>query len=82
MFINYSANSGISINSFRNPNGYANSDVTGLVDDIAGGRDGCCPLEGAKAALEDGSLWQGSNATQEILEEIHAAITEWQDSNE
>lgn len=81
MFINYNVNSGISINTFRNPNGYANSDVTGLVDDIAAERDGCCPLEGAKEALEDGTLWQGSNATPEILEALHTAITEYENSN-
>lgn len=80
MFINYNVNTGISINTYRHASGYANSDVTGLIDDILAGRHGNCPLDGAKDALEDGALWQGSNATQEILEEIHAAICEWEDA--
>lgn len=78
MFINYSVNAGISINSFRQPSGYANSEVTGLVDDILAERDGCCPLDGAKSALEDGALWAGSDATAEVLEMVHSAICEWE----
>ena len=68
MFINYNVNTGI-------------SDVTGLVDDILAERDGCCPLGGAKDALEDGTLWAGSDATTEMLEEIHSAICEWEAEN-
>ena len=74
MFINYSVNTGLSVNTYRAPQGWANGDICGLVDDIVSGRDGSCPLEGTLAALEDGGLWQGSNATQEILEEIHELI--------
>lgn len=72
-FINYNAHTGLSINTYRAPEGYANSDVTGLVEDIHAERSGCCPLEGALEALEDGSLWQ--DADQEILEELHALIS-------
>jgi hypothetical protein len=77
MFINYDQNIGITINSYRKPDGYANSDVGGLVDDIVAGRSGTCPLEGALETLEDGAYWEGSYAkcvTPEILEEIHYAI--------
>lgn len=78
-FINYDVNTGLSINTFRN-NGYANSDVGGLVDDIVAEREGYCSLDGAKDALEDGAFWAGSNATQEILEELHALICEFEDN--
>lgn len=81
MFINYSVNTGISINTYRKPSGYANSDIGGLVEDIIAERDGCCPLEGAKDLLEDGHYWQGSNAPQEILNEIHTAICDWEAEN-
>lgn len=76
-FINYSVNTGLSINTYRQPNGYANSDVSGLVDDILAERDGNCPLEGAKELLESDS-WQGSNATPELLEQLHALIREFE----
>lgn len=81
MFINYNVNTGIRINIHRQVEGVANSYVTGLVDDILAERNGCCPLDGAKDALEDGSLWAGSDATPEILEEIHSAICEWEAEN-
>jgi hypothetical protein len=76
-FINYNAHSGqISIKTYRQSQGYAHEDVGGLVEGIAAEQFGCCPLEGAKAALEDGFYWKGSNATQEILEDVHNAICE------
>ena len=78
MFINYTVNAGVTINSYRNATGYYNDDVTGLIDDIVAELSGCCPLEGAKAALEDGTLWNGSDATPEVLEEIHNAICEYE----
>lgn len=81
MFINYNVNTGISITTHRQVLGVANSYVTGLVDDILAERNGCCPLDGAKDALEDGTLWTGSDATPEILEEIHSAICEWEAEN-
>lgn len=77
MFINYSVNKGITINAYRN-NGVMNDDVTYLAYDILAGRDGSCSLEGAKDALEDGTMWQGSAVTTEILEDIHSAICEWE----
>lgn len=73
MFINYNVNYGIGISSYREPQGYFNSDVTGLVDDIVEERDGCCPLKGALELLES-DIWQGSNATAEVLDEIVQAI--------
>ena len=77
MFINYNVNYGIRISSYREPQGYFNSGVTGLVDDIVAERDGCCPLEGALELLES-DIWQGSNATTEILEEIVQAIENYE----
>ena len=74
MFINNCPTTGITINSFRKARGYANSDVVGLVDDILNGRPGCCPLEAAKDALEDGSLWDDDDHTKEATSLIHTLI--------
>ena len=71
-FINFGPVSGVSINTYRKPEGSANDDVRGLVEDIRANRAGCCDLEGAKAALEDGSLW--SDDDQETLELLHDVI--------
>ena len=78
MFINYCPTYGVSINTYRSPRGYANSDVIGLADDILGYQPGSCPLEGAKDALEDGSLWQDFDA--QLLELLHDAITTYEKS--
>ena len=74
MFINYDVNAGFSINTYRKPNGYANADVIGLIDDIVSGTCGNCPMDGALDALEDGELWVDGNANQEVIEELHALI--------
>ena len=73
-FINYNPMTGFSINTFREPNGYCNEDVLGLVEDVQNGASSCCMLDGAKDALEDGSLW--TDEQQEIVESIHSVITE------
>lgn len=72
-FINFDPNFGLSINTYRN-NGYLNDEIGGLVDDIIAERMGNCSLEGALETLEDGHYWQGSNATIEIIEELHNLI--------
>ena len=74
-FINYSPVTGLSIKTFRNTGAF-NGDVVGLVDDIMDGREGCCELDGALDALEDGSLW--SDEQQEVLEDLHALIRRWE----
>lgn len=73
-FINFDPMTGVSINTFRKPEGSMNDDVRGLVEDIRANCAGTCDLDGAKAALEDGSLW--SDDDQETLELVHAAIRE------
>lgn len=73
-FINFDPARGLSIATYRQPQGACNGDVLGLVEDIRAGRPGCCDLEGAKAALEDGSLWTDDD--QETLELLHAAVSE------
>lgn len=73
-FINYNPLTGFSINSFRETGGWCNADVLGLVEDVQNGASGFCMLEGAKDALEDGSLW--TDEQQEIVESIHNVITE------
>lgn len=76
MFINNCPSMGLSINSYAKANGYYNSDVSGLVEDIIAERAGSCPLEGAKSALEDGSVWAGTDVAAELLEQLHALICE------
>ena len=73
-FINYDPATGVAINTYRQPNGYANDDVVELVDDMVAGRPGNCPLEGAKDALEDGSLWNDED--EHIINQIHNLIQE------
>lgn len=82
-FLNYSAiHNTLTVNTFRN-NGYANFDVTGLVDDIAMGVDGCCDIGGSLDAVRDGALWSDKpHATKEILEMIDSAICEFHYNNE
>lgn len=77
-FINYSPDTGLSISTFRGAEGYANGDITGLVEDIRAGRPGNCPLDGALDALEDGSTW--SDEDQSIIEEIHASVREHEEA--
>lgn len=74
MYINYDPNQGISISTFHQPEGYYNSDVSGLIDDMVAGKPGCCPLKGSLDALQDGSIWPNSDAAQSALEELHSAI--------
>lgn len=74
-FVNFDVNVGITVNTYRKPQGYYNDEIGGLVDDILADRCGCCPLDGALDVLEDGSYWNGSNATSEILEDLHQIIT-------
>lgn len=73
-FINFTPMAGVSIDTYRKPEGSVNDDVRGLVEDIRANRAGTCDLDGAKAALEDGSLW--SDDDQETLELVHNAINE------
>lgn len=71
-FINYNPRNGITIDTTPN-DGWDNDHVSGLVQNMADKVRGHCPLEGAKAALEE-DAWAGTDATPEILEEIHAVI--------
>jgi hypothetical protein len=74
MFLNFDVNTGLSIS--QKP-----TSTVGDIGDLAvtyQNRDGniSCPLDGAKDTLEDGSFWNGYDATQETLEMIHSFITE------
>lgn len=75
-FINYHPVTGVSINTYREPGGYFNDDVCGLVSDMVSEQPGCCPLEGSREALEDGGLWE--DYEQAIIEHLHGFITEWE----
>lgn len=78
-FINYSAqNDHYSIDTFRATGASYNDDVVGLIEDVKAGHSSCCPLDGTKDALEDGSVWAGTGATEEDLEYLHARICEWE----
>ena len=78
LFINFNSLKGITINTYRNSGNYG--EITEFVDDYQEGIDCCCPFDGAKNALEDGHLWQGSLVTTETLEDIHHAITFFEDN--
>lgn len=75
-YINYGPGVGVTINTYRQADGYYNDDVRGLVDDMRHDRAGCCPLAGARAALQDGSLW--ADADREALETLHATVVEFE----
>ena len=68
-YINFHPETGVSVNIYRQPVGVASADIAGLVEDYRKNRAGCCPLEGAMEALEDGSLW--SDDQQDAVEDIH-----------
>lgn len=56
---------------------YGLDDLVGLVDSMLAGSTSSAPVDGAKAALEDGSIWGDLSATygdetvQAALEELH-----------
>lgn len=77
-FINFSVNTGLSINAYRKVNSSA-SDIIDLALAVTRGDENVtCDLEGAKDALEDGAAWAGTDVTQEALEEIHDLICEFE----
>ena len=80
LFINFDSMKGITINTHRNNGNFG--EITDFVDDYQDEIHCCCPLDGAKEALEDGALWQGSSVTTETLEAIHAAITFFEDNEQ
>ena len=59
---------------------YGKDDIVGLVDSMIVGSTSSAPVDGVKAALEDGSLWadlcakHGDDAVQGALEELHALL--------
>ena len=77
-FINYTANNGLSINSYRAPQS-AVTDLADIAEAITTGsaESLTCSIEGNEIdVLEDGSYWAGSNASTEALEELHSLIKE------
>ena len=76
MFISFNPNTGLRISSYRQAQGIF-GDVTDVESAMQSGTWACCGLDGAQEALEDGGAWQGSDATQENLEEIHALIMDY-----
>lgn len=75
-FINYDQHTGLSIETFRNPSASI-GDITDLVEAVKNGDESVvCQLEGAKDALEDGSIWQDDD--QSALEEVHDFISRFE----
>lgn len=71
-FINYDKNTGLSIDTFRNPSGTI-GEITDLVEAVKSGSESItCQLEGAQDALEDGMIW--GDGDQEALEEVYNTI--------
>lgn len=60
---------------------YALDDVVDLVDNMIAGCTSSAPIDGAKVALEDGSVWgdlcakHGEANVQAALEELHELLT-------
>ena len=81
LFIKYDFNVGLSISPERNPAGYANSDVQGLVEDMMSeSSHSSCPFDGALKALNDDSLW--SEDERDIVESIRAIILSHEDGGQ
>jgi len=78
MFINFTSATGVHVLSYRRAETCSNLDVTGLIEDIRAHRSASCPLAGARAALEDGSLW--TDEDQFAIELVYAAITDHGDN--
>ena len=71
-FINYDQHTGLSIDTFRDPSATV-GDITDLVAAVKSEDESItCQLEGAKDALEDGSIW--GDGDQDALEEVHDLI--------
>lgn len=80
MFLNLK-NGKATINTFRSPLAYV-TEIEGIVNAMSmdTGEELTCTLFGYESALlEDGEYWSGSNATQEVLEELHSLIIESQE---
>ena len=75
-FINFDPLTGFSVTTYRNQVTWC-GDVTDLVSDARSNNAACCPIDGAKDALEDGSLWEDDD--QETIEDLHNVICRWQD---
>lgn len=74
MFINYTPQTGITVNTYRHPGAYY-----GEVCDVAlavtyNHESCCCDLDDALTTLNDAEYWQGHRATAEALEALHDAI--------
>lgn len=65
---------------FSDDPAYGIEDITGFADSVLQGCTSSAPVEGAKAALEDGSIWgdlcaaHGDDLVQGVLEELHDVI--------
>lgn len=74
MFLNYDVNQGLSINTFRKA-GATSGDIADVVVAYQRGDECvCCDLRGAADALCDGSYLQGSNCTQDAVEDVYNYI--------
>lgn len=73
MFINYQSGQ-LTTSPERNPAGYANSCIEGLVEDMLNdSHDSSAPLAGAMRALA-ADTWADDDATQSVLEQLRAVV--------
>lgn len=80
LFISYTEIGGIQIKEYHY--GGVGGDIRDFALAVAEKKDAYCKLDGAKDALEDGSIWVDDYASinQETLEMLHDAITSYRKS--
>ena len=78
MFINYDSEAGIAFNTYRSADAIG-GELSDVLHAIASGKGCvCCSFEGAREALEDGEYLGSIDADQSAVEELHAAIREFE----
>lgn len=77
LFINFDPVAGLTIGPMRSPAGYANSDITGLIDDMVVQCAGNAPLNGALESLANGAAGTGI-AAQAVAAHLVDHLQQWQ----
>lgn len=76
MFVNYTPNNGVSVNSWREPAATV-GDIGDILEAIEKGRGSwCCDLDGAIDALWDGEYLKGVSASQNTVEYLYNFLKE------
>ena len=79
MFINYTVNNGLKIQTFRAPQA-AVTDIADIAEAITEEREEnlTCTLQGNELAILESDIWGGSNVSSDALETLHNLISESQ----